>query len=322
MINNWKPLEPTVRQLVTEVWISSELIEKTITLIIAILNWQVNGAQVVKEWNEKLYLLKRFNTINNMVYRDYVWIHQHRLANIIINYPYFILFNRKHFDLDYAKILASHHDITEWISPLWDIITPTKIGLNKNLSKLLEKIELACIELILMNFKIWWVTQKTQKKLYLDSLYKSTFEWKLVSYLDKLDWFMVCFHEITAGNNDFIKPFKGYLEIFKKIKSLKLYPELSHLFYLGKIWFEQYLKKTNSDKSHLQQLILSTAFFDINTILAQENKLKELLKNWKFHDINNINYNDFWFPAYQAWKNATLSMNQSHNLWWKYFNPT
>lgn len=122
-----------------------------------------------------------------------------------------------------------------------------------------------------------------------DMISKETIESQFVSYIDKLDGFMACFHELVAGNKDFLEPFFNYIKIFQDIKKGNSLPSLSPLFkfyHKGGGWWEYF-----------------DPLCDIDTILEQSKRIDKFF--WKCNTTEKMKStieDDLGFPMYKLWK--------------------
>jgi hypothetical protein len=199
----------------------------------------------------------------------------------------------------------------------------------------LSIIENACINVLAKHQKehLKLYSEENLKKLYLDSEKKITLEWQLLSYLDKVDWFLFCVHELHNWNKDFLAPFNNYIKILKNIKNNKSkYPKIrffldsdikklksivwdSFIFETQKYidWNEEISRKMYDRYSNILEL------FNIEWLLNIANDLENIIKNWvvnKKEDYKRIAKSNRVFsdstpeisttnlPAYEAWKIA------------------
>ncbi len=232
--------------------------------IINTANGNTNTSYDHKVWVKNTMDLRRFPMLDKIL-DDNVFSHQLRLFQILKELTYFFnIINQERpewdkIDLKYALNLASIHDDTEWVNPFKDIPTIIKISLSDKAKEILDEVEIACIEILSKNQSDHLKIESTEdlKSKYLDSLNKNSMEWQLVSYLDKVDWFMYCVHEIFAWNKQFLSPFQDYVRFLTEIRDNKSkYPKIRYLI--------------DGDKNDFEKKVTSWFPYNINRILSKQ----------------------------------------------------
>ncbi len=281
-----------------------------------ILNWSLNEESLAFNVPQRLKEMKRFKTINRMLYRDSVYMHSLRLNKLLILCSSFIDFisfrNWIKFDFWYSSNYCLYHDDSEWILPFWDIPTNIKNNLSDKSKNTLEAIELKIVE-ILMSVWLIWLDKEWQKSLYKDVVKKTSLEAILMSYLDKIDWLMSCFHEILAWNEEAMWPFMYYINYFKKLRNSSWV--LSPFFNTSRQEFEKYFEDICNDEDFR---IFGFSIFDLDAIIDLENKVGELLNNWKTHTKKSIESENYWVNSYKLWKHAYLMIWYQTFMWEEY----
>ena len=288
--------ENDIRVLLGELETPAAEVEKNVTKIQAILELTETDIEknihpgirkmvALTEW--RAHFLPRFASLP-MIYRDYVGLHSRRLQ-------FLILFNSdllkeifgEEFNDHYATLYADVHDILEWISPFWDIATPIKDWLSKKSDEIKDLVERKLWEIFIYSLPLVHWEHEYDRQMLEDMIDKETLESQVVSYFDKLDGFLACFHEIIAGNSKFREPFANYINIFKGIRDGKKLPALQT--YLQWKWNE----------SHWDLALLN----QIDDLIAQWDRIDDIF--WKCDSTElmkeNIE-NDFWFHMYRVWK--------------------
>jgi HD containing hydrolase-like enzyme len=246
-----------------------------------------------------------------MFYRDYVWVHCARIEKCIdISLPEIneMFWEDSYF---YLKFLSRYHDISEWISPIWDIPTPFKIIASQQDRETLEQFEKTLIEIVLLKYNFDSKSGKrTKREALVWYLEKQNIEDQFLSYLDKIDALFVCLHEISWGNKvcskqknlprvSFVWKLHWYLDFLKDVKKWQKLPLLQSVL---KTIVEKYPKSTLG--------LLS----DINSLLKIEKLIPHIWKVSRIHTEDNIT-DDFWIPSYWAWKKVSLELNDIF-VWW------
>jgi 5'-deoxynucleotidase YfbR-like HD superfamily hydrolase len=251
----------------------------------------------IRSTDHRAYAIPRF-AWREMIYRDYVGIHSQRIQMMLsqtntdtleLLLPWF----RRTYILAYTL----QHDVIEGISPFGDIITPIKKQLSPQSAELMNFIERILGELLISVLRLsdWW---KYDQEIINDIIEKLSTESHLVSYLDKLDAFLSCFHEIIAGNEDFIEPFHDYVEMLEDFQSGKTLPSLQNIF------------QNQEQFASCPQLSI---ICDIGTAIAQWSKINEIM--WQCPNeisMRNNLWNDFWFPVYNLWKGVIRDSTITH----------
>jgi len=257
-----------------------------------------------------------------MVYRDFVGIHQQRVQVLLGAWAWwYIQYVFPHIRGLYMNEFAGIHDILEWISPFGDIPTPTKLTLSIESQQLVDTIEWKLGRIYFhqrppMNF------EEYSEEFLKDMLSKKSIESKVTSYFDKLDWFMVSFHELVAGNIDFIEPFTNYIKIFQDIQKGSKLPELQVLFSSQKQFLE-YLDSSSHQwwEDVVERMKQSQHFFDLETLLNQSQRLEEIIGKYTTSISMKENFeDDLWFPAYKVWKDTSkwvMFQTNPHYWWWE-----
>lgn len=321
--------DPRFPRLLKAIWKSSGE-------IISALQQEVLPRDITLLW------LKRFEALDIMFYRDNVASHWYRIDSMIhsIMISSDILINRalikrlpngfllrdnpimldiKEFlssiDFYRAWFIAIHHDDTEWFSWLWDIPTPVKKWLPDDLKSYLDEFESVISMQIsdLVNLGDEYISLEPNPYLEIldESQAKDSVESQLNSYLDKLDWFMSCFHEVTAGNILFVEPFRNYIKYFKEFKLgklTKILPFFSDDFQKVIKLYHIAISDLGLWHSYYRDISIPKwfMFFLIDDIIAQWDRVQDLLSNWKPHTVETVLNSDFGFPAYKVWKDCFL----------------
>lgn len=260
-----------------------------------------------KDWllegDKSLSHLYRFKPEKLMFYRDTVEIHQERVAQILLYliYPSSLIdesgyeseriispleatFEFFHSDLNssgkldicYLLKLARLHDWIEGFTKTKDKATHLK-----NRETPVEKIEREIDEraaIMRICESVQLSSNNYLRFMLHDANIKSTLEAKLLSYIDKVDGFLSCFHEVTAGNQSFKNPFMRYISEIQKFIDGK-FSELKPLF------------ESNSP------------FCNPERLLAQEYRVDELIKLGSAHKVSDLN-KSFGLVEYKMWKLA------------------
>ena len=293
--------ESEIRQLLQELQTPEVEVEKTVKKIHSILELTEedleNGTypeirRMAALTEERAKFLPRFEAIP-MVYRDYVGLHSQRINFVIwLNRPLFKEIFGEEFNDHYATLYASVHDILEWISPFWDIPTPIKMGLSKRSNEIMNIIERKLWEILIRSWPLVHPEYEYDRAMLEDMISKKTLESQVVSYFDKLDGFLTCYHEIIAGNTELREPFHNYINFFKDVRDRNKLPTLQA--YLQWEW--------DTDKWDL------ALFNQIDDLIAQWDRIEDIFWSCTTTESMKENIdNDFWFAMYGAWKRlATL----------------
>ena len=125
---------------------------------------------------------------------------------------------------------------------------------------------------------------------------------QLLSYIDKFDAMMVCFHEVMSGNkNFFVKKLKYYKTFFRNVHSGK------------KLNLLQDIIKQTPEGSHLNLL-----FSPLTS--AQMDAAKKEWKSKAPYGSEDL-HKSYWVPAYWLWKISTKNITQAH-VWNKSMDGT
>jgi len=324
-----------------EYWKTLWTVEQVSTDIFNILNLAKNSnwANIDhKVWVNNLQNTERFPWCEKVI-SDNVFAHQVRLSEIVDELMFFIEeivnewnFNSK-IDGWYVYWLALVHDDSEWISPLKDIPTTIKLWLSEQSNKILSILEDSFIDILSRfhedNLK-YGMTSDKLKELYLDSENKNSLSWQMVSYLDKVDWFMSCLHEIYNWNEWFKKQFKNYIKILTEIRDNKeKYPKIRFILdwdinkFQNKInnlpWFDSsndydydksVIKKTWNRSSNVLEL------FNINWLLDIEKYLDKIIDTWiidKSYEYQILAWADWLHPDFEP--NVETTIFKSYEAW-------
>lgn len=304
-------------------------------------------------WVKNLMNTQRFPEFE-LITHDNIFAHQVRLSNIVrelwyffdeINYNWYF-WNK--INVGYLFSLALVHDDTEWVNPLKDIPTNLKNSLSDKAKVILHDIEKACID-VLVKHQIDHLkdfSKEDLRWLYFDAESKTSLEWQLLSYLDKVDWFLFTLHEIRNWNSQMIEAFNNYINILKSIKEDKSkYPLIRFLI--------------DADIDLLRDVISKSFLFSNQELLWIDESINDIMKtrllsfvelfnldwltkiqiektdNWTQDDKNDYEtlrdmnwiYTDTmpkvkssWIPAYDAWKIAYS--NVWYYNWWDLVNWT
>jgi len=345
-----------IKLLISELWEYGESLwplDKVSRDIFDILNLSSNTSSWVDHnvWVENLMNTQRFPEFQ-LITHDNIFAHQVRLSNIVkelwyffdeINYNWY--FENK-ISVWYLSSLALVHDDTEWVNPLKDIPTNIKNSLSGKAKIILHDIELACIN-ILANHQIDHLKDFSKEELrglYFDAESKNSLEWQLLSYLDKVDWFLFTLHEILNCNTEIIEVFNNYINILKSIKEDKSkYPLIRFLIdadigllrdVISKsflfsnqelLWIDESINDTMKSK-----LLSFVELFNLDWLIkiqieenyswTQDDKSDyETLRdmNWIYTDAM-PKVKSSGIPAYDAWKIAYS--NVWYYNWWELIN--
>lgn len=227
--------------------------------------------------------------------------------------------------------MAIYHDDTEWFSWFWDIPTPIKKWLPDDLKSYLDDFENIISKQISTLVDLGDEYISLSPNPYLDILdesqVKDSLESQLNSFLDKVDGFMSCFHEITAWNESFVIPFMNYIKYFKEFKLGKL-PKILPFFSdeFQKLIRLYHIAISDSSLGSLYYSDIDVPrwfmFFMLDDIIAQWDRLQDLLSNWTPHTVESVLNSDFGFPAYKVWKDCFLRIQtQLIDTNWAILNP-
>jgi len=302
------------------IWKERERVkQKTLT----ILNWEKwedcpVDVQELRDGIEWLDSLERFNHTEHMIFRDYVWPHTERVAMMHGRSQY--IFQQVYGDTynhSYGMFYASIHDILEWVSPFWDIITTVKEKFTEESWDIIHTVEWKLAELIMEHFfgSLHPTPQKHIQQAFQDMVKKRTLESKNVSYIDKAcEWFMYTFHELVAGNPQFLGNFYRYSKRVRDIKEGKVIPEVQPLFQLSQDEYIEHLGEVHwDDPENMQHFGDVWHLYDIDTFLQQERRIWDFFGKCRPEDVKDHLEDDFWFPAYKVWKEAMLLYNPVTN---------
>lgn len=238
-----------------------------------------------------------------MLYRNNVAVHQFTLDSMLTKSTDFITKNIKEFDKKKASRYCLLHDFPEIVSAFWDIPTPAKQELEKKqLMGHIEEIERLSISALIQekSTEAWlildWVetSEAELEEIFEMSTYKREIEAQVCWFLDKIEWFMSCLHEVLAWNRNFKTPFLQYINLFKDAH--KKYKNIEHLF--------------NSEEDNAW-------FFDLNSIVALENKVDEFLEKWTPHNSKNLDERRNVLKAYASWIDSINFINWEYLAWIK-----
>lgn len=123
----------------TQIQLVQSLLSRKIHDIATFLESGLKTAESLQRWRG---LEGKMKTV------DTVWDHQLRVDDLIFLCWYYIINDWREFDFRKASFMARHHDMTEWLSPFWDIPTPIKMSLSSGHKKLLKDVEFACLEIL------------------------------------------------------------------------------------------------------------------------------------------------------------------------------
>lgn len=249
--------------------------------------------------DDRAWYLPRFEDYE-MVYRDYVGIHSERISLLCwTNRPLFKEIFWPDFNDHYLTLYARVHDILEWLSPFWDIPTPLKLSMTQRSKDVMDLVERKLWEIYIRRLPLAHGEYEYDEAMLEDMITKESLESQVLSYFDKVDGFITCFHELVAWNDTFLEPFHNYIAIFKDIKSGVKLPNLQVYFNWG------------SSSDTYWEL---KAFSAINDILAQEDRIEEFL--WKCPTTESMKENiseDFWLPMYKVWKKYVKMMSTCYH---------
>lgn len=222
-----------IKLLVSELWEYGESLwplDKVSRDIFDVLNLSSKASTWIDHnfWVKNLMNTQRFPEFE-LITHDNIFAHQVRLSNIVKELSYFFdeinynwYFDNK-INVWYLFSLALVHDDTEWVNPLKDIPTNIKNSLSDKAKTILHDIEKACID-VLVNHQIDHLkdfSKEDLRWLYFDAESKTSLEWQLLSYLDKVDGFLFTLHEIYNWNTQMVVAFNNYIDILKSIRDDK-----------------------------------------------------------------------------------------------------
>jgi 5'-deoxynucleotidase YfbR-like HD superfamily hydrolase len=330
-------IKSVVREVIQRT-LSEDELNKFCGKIEAILSWKFS----IQEWFENLdtwiYKLKRFSPHAPMFYRDFVWIHLVRMWLIWPCLQYIIQYGdeklwlrdkcknpREGFDFRYFLTMLERHDDSEIFSPLWDIPSHIKYNLSEKSKQILEQIEISIEECLSKNYQSveYYNQEEKMKGLFIDARQKITLEAQVMSYLDKVDGFMMAFHEVAAGNATFIVPLQNYIQILKDIQSWEKLPLISLFFSIFFADYREFLSEIHNpseqEEFHLYGWLEQFwHIFDIQSLISTETKLPRLIETEKHHTLKSLLEDDFWLPGYLSWKRWILrDKSYGHKIWEK-----
>lgn len=295
--------------------LSEEEISDVQSKVIKILEGDFDFSDSFKKLQKDIYSLPRFVVHIPMFYRDTVWLHHERLALLWPCIQYMIILweelsskeKEENFDFTYFTELLARHDEAEVFSPFWDIPTHIKYTLLPEEINLLKQVEESVETYISHNFQSveYYNEPDSMMRLFRDSREKESLESQLMSYLDKIDGYMMALHEVTAGNTSFVEPLSNYITIFKRIHEWTQLPLLTPFF---KISFEQYRKYLNEFHQEDEEYTIYYWFlqfwhlFDVKSLLLTWEEIETLITSWVPHSEDDVERSDFWIPAYLSWK--------------------
>ena len=263
--------------------------------------------------------LPRFSSIQSMVYRDYVWIHQSRIGSTSMITIDQIQHTFPEVRPQYLLTYALYHDILEWISPFWDIPTPIKLSLSSESQKLLDVIEHK-IGLIFITASPIFAENIDSEEILDDIINKRSIESKIVSYLDKLDGFMVVIHELISWNREFLGPFHNYRKIFKDIQSWKKLWELSELLHNSGNYIDTLNERPDMQAWVISRNTTNSSLYNVDTLLQQTEDINSIIWLHPTSDSMRDNiWDSCWIDAYQSWKNISIcsaNFQTGKESWW------
>lgn len=185
----------------------------------------------LKAGMKKAESIKRWRGFENkMKIIDTVWEHQNRVRNMIPISQDIIVSAFWGFDFKKACFMASHHDMTEWLSPFGDIPTPLKLKLSPKLASLLKEVEMACLEILAtMDGSDYDMNHSNIRDALLEMENKETPEAQVVKYFDLLDAYMISIHEYSLWTMEFLDRVEWYSSVFQKIHTGNYLPFLKEL---------------------------------------------------------------------------------------------
>lgn len=291
--------------------------------VASILQWDIqdiyiNCSHEIDNTLWRAVYLPRFKGMN-MIYQDYVGLHQQKVSALIIQTLDYIQFFFPDIRIHYLKDLSDYHDVLEWVSPFWDIPTPIKLALSEKSQQTIDIVEDRLGQIFFYMRPLITFPEHTEEVLE-DIIWKHSIESKVLSYFDKFEGFMTCIHELVAGNEDFYTPFENYIKIFQDIKSGKKLPEIQILLQNR----ERYLEDLQS-RSHMyspevySSIVQSSSIFDIDSMLEIADRVNEIFDKYSSTKSMQVNINnDLWIACYGYWKNAIRKMvlfNTSEWYW-------
>lgn len=287
---------------------------------LALLNWKAGwecpvDEKMLKDGIEWLERLERFNHTRHMIFRDYVAPHSERVAMIHTRSQYIFQYVFwESYDIAYGTFYAAIHDILEWVSPFWDIITTIKEWLSPSSERLVQLVEWKIALLVKQFFfdrRIHPQSPENIDQAFQDMFSKISLPSQAVSYIDKAcDGFMYTFHELVAGNEHFLEYFHNYIQRIRDIAHGKKLPNIQPLFSLSKEWYIKHLAEIHGEYPDLMEHFWEIwHMYDVSTFLAQAERINEFFGKCPPEKMHEHLEDDFWFPAYKIWKQTMLLLN-------------
>ncbi len=197
-------------------------IEKTRTLVVG--NFD-NSPEILKTWIKTAEDIRRWRDFPEMSIIDTVWSHQRRVAKMVNTSQKAIISTLPEFDFKKTRFMAEYHDMSEGLSPLWDIPTPQKNAMSSDLRELLDKVEVSCIKILSTLSHPEFDQKSSSIEAMLQEMHdKKTPEAQLVKYFDLLDGFFISIYEFNCWNVWFMTPLEYYMDVFDKINQWAYLP--------------------------------------------------------------------------------------------------
>lgn len=222
-----------------------------------------------------------------MNYQDFVWVHQERMYAIVEMFTTEL--ENLWIDIPTLLFLCRYHDSPEAISVFWDLPTPIKEAFDEEVQSIHVLYERSIIKIlseqILIGNDLWIPREQIWPALEL-TVGKKELLGQILSYIDKFDAMMVCFHEVMSGNRNFFTgKLKWYRKFFWEVHTGAKLPLLKEFI------------------ANLPEWSLLNTLFSPNTA-TQIKKAMQDKKVTKPYNENDI-YKSFGVPAYMLWKIAT-----------------
>ena len=275
------------------------LVEQVAENVLSFIEWNNSELPNHQELLDILARTKRFppyhkyNEGIKMNYQDYVWVHQERMYQMVL------LFKNElealGIDVRILLFLCRYHDSPEWISEFWDIPTPVKEKFDASIDNTHILYERAIIKALSENILSGEIEGFSSEEIheYLSlCVEKKEIIGQFLSYIDKFDAMMVCFHEVISWNkNFFVKKLKYYKTFFIAVRAGKRLPLLKDIIAQVPVW------------SHLNLLFTPHISSQLDTAKKEKNSKNP-------HNLEDL-YESFWVPAYLLWKIATRNISQT-----------
>lgn len=282
------------------------LIPQTVEDIKATIEGKITDFPPMDELLKRLAQIKRFPNYQiynhgiRMNYQDYVGVHQERMYQLVL------LFQKELEALGVnvwlLLFLCRYHDSPEGVSIMWDIPTPIKEGFSEEEESIHALYERAIIKVlshqILSPEEVDMSPEEIQACLDM-CIDKSELIAQILSFLDKFDAMMVCFHEVMSWNkNFFVKKLNWYARFFKQVQKWERLPLVQDFCTQIPEW----------------SLLNSIFNVDIGSLIDSS---RQTYPPNKWHSQEDI-HKSLQVPAYLLWKIATRNIPETL-VWWEIF---